>query len=271
MLEVSVNILTLNNEATLPKCLDSLANFSEVLVADGGSLDNTIDIANSYPNVRLINQNKSNLINNKIVDYSEARNDLIQQSKNDWILIIDSDEVLDTESFNQFFKEVPKVPAVYSFQKKYTLNGVIIDNASTYPIFNIRFFHKNTTNGFKNLIHETLTLKENFYNTSLMCVIYHSMPAINELWKKWDRYSSIVALDKHRIYKFLSLEFFVAIFFRYFREILYITFASLRNRISNKGNHLPLNYEGLRIAYIFSIIIKLLLHKMRLEIVLNKK
>ena len=48
---ISVTDLTKNSQSTLASTLDSLSRFSEVIVLDSGSTDDTLKIAKAYPNV----------------------------------------------------------------------------------------------------------------------------------------------------------------------------------------------------------------------------
>jgi glycosyltransferase involved in cell wall biosynthesis len=51
--QISVLILTFNEAPNIGRTLDALATFSEVIVLDSGSTDDTLDIAGRYPNVRV--------------------------------------------------------------------------------------------------------------------------------------------------------------------------------------------------------------------------
>ncbi len=50
---ISATILTKNSEETLATCLKALEGFDEVIVLDTGSTDLTLDIARTFPNVKV--------------------------------------------------------------------------------------------------------------------------------------------------------------------------------------------------------------------------
>jgi glycosyltransferase involved in cell wall biosynthesis len=77
-----------NNETTIGPVLDSLSpHCDEVVVVDGGSTDQTPEIAAANPKVRLIrNEFKGNL--------SVQKNFAFDQCRGEWILMIDTDELL---------------------------------------------------------------------------------------------------------------------------------------------------------------------------------
>jgi len=88
---ISVVVLAKNNQDTIKKTLESLQNFSDVVVYDNGSTDNTIKIVSQFSNV--------NLIQGEFKGFGWTKNHAVSFTKNEWVLIIDSDEVVDDELF----------------------------------------------------------------------------------------------------------------------------------------------------------------------------
>lgn len=89
---VSVAIATRNSERTLSLCLESVRSQDypsqiEIVLADGGSVDRTLEIAKKF-NAKVLNvpEEKQNAEYNKGVAVNEAKNDLI--------LMIDHDNIL---------------------------------------------------------------------------------------------------------------------------------------------------------------------------------
>lgn len=85
---VTVVIPTLNVEAVLPRCLDAVRWADEVIVVDMFSTDGTLEVCGRYPNVRVI-QRKDYIFAN--VNYG------MEQATTDWVIRLDSDEVLDEQ------------------------------------------------------------------------------------------------------------------------------------------------------------------------------
>lgn len=90
-LPISVCILTKNSERTLRQCLAPLGVFDETLVLDTGSDDATLEIVAEFPFVRVLRREGG------IAHFGRIRNELAGEAKNDWILMIDSDEVFPAE------------------------------------------------------------------------------------------------------------------------------------------------------------------------------
>ena len=86
---VSTCMIVKNEEAMLGRALASVADISdEIIIADNGSTDRTLDIAKQYGATIVQGQNPQE------IGFDEARNFAISHAKNSWILWIDADEEL---------------------------------------------------------------------------------------------------------------------------------------------------------------------------------
>ena len=89
MIPCSVYIVTLNCGAWLQDTLESVQDFSEVIILDSGSSDDTYAIAQSFPNTKITHQDWQG--------YAGQKTLALAQCKNDWVLNLDGDEVLSPE------------------------------------------------------------------------------------------------------------------------------------------------------------------------------
>lgn len=89
MIPCSVYIVTLNCAEWLKRTLESVKDFSEVIILDSGSTDDTYAIAESFPNTRISHQDWQG--------YAAQKSLALAQCKNDWVLNLDGDEVLSSE------------------------------------------------------------------------------------------------------------------------------------------------------------------------------
>lgn len=91
MIPVSAIVLTRNEEANLPKCLDSLAGVDEVFVVDSGSEDATRTIAHEH-GARVIPFNWNGR-------YPKKKQWALENVpfRHDWVLYVDADEELTPE------------------------------------------------------------------------------------------------------------------------------------------------------------------------------
>lgn len=94
--KISIVIPTLNAQKTLPACLKSIkkqhypSSKIEIIIADGGSFDNTLTIAKEY---------KVSIINNPLKTAESGKAVGLKQAQNKYTAFIDSDNILPTPQF----------------------------------------------------------------------------------------------------------------------------------------------------------------------------
>ncbi len=108
-MKVSVVIIVKNAEKTIGATLESLKTFDEVVVFDSGSTDSTLAIAGNFENVRLVKHNPA--------DGEPAKNPAAYYAKNDWILSIESNEVVSPQLLSALEKENLSDDTIYSFER----------------------------------------------------------------------------------------------------------------------------------------------------------
>ena len=86
MIKVSVVIATRNEEKNLPRCLDALQKFDDIIIFDSGSADNTTSMAHEY-GARVENFKWDG-------DYPKKRQYFLDHitTKYDYIFFVDADE-----------------------------------------------------------------------------------------------------------------------------------------------------------------------------------
>lgn len=86
-LPLSVNIVTLNEEANLKRCLESVSDIAaEIVVIDSGSTDGTREIAEHYG---------ARFIHNDWPGMGAQKNVALEHCGQPWVLCLDADEALD--------------------------------------------------------------------------------------------------------------------------------------------------------------------------------
>lgn len=89
MNKLTAIVLTHNSQDTLDSCLKSVSFADEVIVVDDYSSDNTLRVASKYH--AIIFQHKLN------GNFSNQRNFAFTKAENEWILFVDSDEIVSSE------------------------------------------------------------------------------------------------------------------------------------------------------------------------------
>ena len=85
---ISIVVLTHNSQKTIENCLDSLVDFSNVLVIDDESTDATLALCKNYTNVTV----QSHQLHG---NYANIRNFALLNAGTKWVFFIDSDEVME--------------------------------------------------------------------------------------------------------------------------------------------------------------------------------
>lgn len=240
-IQASVAIIAKNSGATLPRALESVRQFSEIIIADGGSTDATRGIARSAHAV-LIEQDTSFLdAQGKIIDFSGVRNQCVKKATNDWIFFLDSDEYMSPELPEEIREAVQNASlAAYWVPRKYVFDGMIIERSIAYPNRQIRFFHKSTGSGFRKPIHERFEPGPSAEIRTLKNPIYVPVEAdLAALRRKNDRY---ITLELERLSP-LRLTTLLRIVFDSSKLFILYSFRLIRVLVFERGARLPLSHE----------------------------
>lgn len=184
-MNISVVVLAKNNEQTIKKTLESLSKFDDVVVYDNGSSDNTKNIAKSFSNV--------NLMEGEFKGFGWTKNQAASFAKNDWILIIDSDEVVDNELFNELENIILNQDTVYKLNFKAFYKDVQVKYCGWNNQKIKRLYNKKITAYNSNDVHEDILtdgLKIEFIKGN---VEHYSYQTISQFIIKADRYSTLFA------------------------------------------------------------------------------
>lgn len=153
-LELSVAIISFNEERTLARCLSSIADIArEIIIVDSGSSDQTLSIAASF-NARVIHQ--------AWTDYASQKNFALEHCSQPWVLALDCDEEVSPnlkQSLLHFFQDGS---STYfhgaSFARKTWFLGRWITHGEWYPDKKLRLFRRKGARWI-NPIHERISLE----------------------------------------------------------------------------------------------------------------
>ena len=89
---LSIGMIVKNEHAHLRKCLEGVKQIldavdSELIIADTGSEDDTVEIAKDFTD-NVFHFEWCN-------DYAAARNSTLEKAKGEWFMFIDGDEVIE--------------------------------------------------------------------------------------------------------------------------------------------------------------------------------
>lgn len=215
----TVRVFTLNCARTLERCLESLQDFEEILVLDGNSTDDTLDIARKY-GARIEKQFPGTDKPTIIKDWPELVNRALKMARFEWVLYIDSDESASLGLVEEIRRIVTKHQIDhYTYQ---TPNRIIYNNreilyATAYPGYQYRFINRTSGAWYEGNPHYFLkfdkqkyapgVLKNPWYvyvddsdaKTKKLQVLQDALDAKNQNWKqfiKWSIANKLLGITK---------------------------------------------------------------------------
>ena len=182
---ISVVVLTKNNESTIKKTLQTLTAFENVVVYDNGSSDATIDIAKEFANVYLVQ--------GAFKGFGWTKNKAASYAKNDWILIIDSDEVVDSELLQTLQKKALNKQTVYILNFKAYYKDIQVKYCGWNNQKIKRLYNKSLTHYNDNDVHEDI-ISKNLQTQELRGSVEHySYQSLEQFINKANSYSTLFA------------------------------------------------------------------------------
>lgn len=180
---ISVCILTKNCAKTLPASLESVRSFPEVIVLDNGSTDDTVQIARAYPNVRVFLS--------AFLGFGPLRNHAAHLAQSDWILALDSDEVLSPS----LIEEIKKLPLdahrAYALPRHNYYNKKRIRGCGWGKDEVVRLYHRQMVRFSPSQVHEKL---ERFPTLRLRAPLLHTpYHSTADFLSKMQTYSTLFA------------------------------------------------------------------------------
>ncbi len=211
-MKISPVIISKNASRTIIKTLDSLSCFDEVVVLDTGSTDNTIKIAQSYPNVKVYNSNFSG--------FGKSKNEAARLAKNDWIISIDTDEVLTSELLDSIRNLEPEMGNVYRWKRcNYYCNRQIKHSGWGNEQI-VRLYNRKSTAFKEKLVHEYIETNDHQIKTLKGNMNHFSYHSISDFSRKREFYSDLFSEENkgkkkssaskaifHSIYEFFNTYF----------------------------------------------------------------
>ena len=201
-MKISVVINTFNAEEFLERVLESVKDFDEIIICDMYSTDSTLDIVAKF-NCKLVHHERTGIV-------EPARAYAISQASNDWVLVVDADEIVTPALKEYLYDTATTAKANFSAlkipRKNYFMGRFM---TCAYPDYILRFFLKEKIE-WPSTIHahpivegsvETIPSKRKD-----LAFVHLSNEPISVVIKKMNTYTSFeVERRKHKNYNVLSL------------------------------------------------------------------
>jgi len=175
-----------NAEETIGECLDALRSFDEIILYLNDSTDNTESISSTFVNVTIVK--------GKFIGFGKTKNKAAEHSRNEWILSLDSDEILNKE----FIQEISRLDTseknkLYKLKRDNYFLGHKTQSKDTI----IRIYNKTFTRFDDNQVHEKIIHpKESTISTLNETFKHLNITNINQTLTKIIKYTDLGAKDK---------------------------------------------------------------------------
>ncbi len=188
---LSVAIITKNEAANLPGCLESVAFASQVIVVDSGSDDGTLEIARGFG---------CEVFSESWKGFGPQKQMAIDRCREAWVLVLDADERIPPETQTAIRAVVSAGEGYaegYSFPRKNFFQGRWIRHLGWWPDRITRLFRNGKGRMTEAAVHEAVTVDGRV--VALGEPIEHFTESrLSEVLKKIDRYSTLAAEEAYR-------------------------------------------------------------------------
>ncbi len=191
---ISVVLMVRDAAATLAATLESVRDFDEVLIYDNGSSDDTLAIAARYPNVRICK--------GEFKGFGPTRNAAAALARNDWILSLDADEVVDAAlAVSLSGVALDKPEQAYAVERRNYLLGKRVRHGGWGSQWLTRLYHRQTHRFTDAAVHEKVELKSGEQAVHLAGSLRHTaMRDAGDFLVKMHRYTMLKAGESTRTY-----------------------------------------------------------------------
>jgi glycosyltransferase involved in cell wall biosynthesis len=227
---ISVVLATHNEAENLPRCLEAVKEWAdEIVIADGESTDETVNIAQKYHAKIIKTTNKANFHINKQLAMDAATKDLVLQ--------LDADEVVDGE-LREFivdldrqlsYKKQPAPltePVAWWIKRKNFFMQTWLKKGGQYPDPVIRLYLRNRAHLPQKDVHEQMIV-DGPVATAKGHLLHYATPNFETYLRKFNTYTSFKAtqlfeakiplnfINHIKYLVWLWLKTFVLLFFRH--------------------------------------------------------
>lgn len=185
--KLTVLIPAFNVEDILERAIKSASWADEVFVVDSFSSDKTVSIAEKMG---------ARVVQHEYIYSAKQKNWAIPQAKNDWVLLLDSDEVITRElkeEIENLFRtgDVEKYDG-FAVPRPHYFLGKWLKWGGRYPLYNIRLFRKSCRYEDRD-VHAHIILSNEKVKKLKGDILHYSDPDLAHFFKKFNRYTTYQA------------------------------------------------------------------------------
>jgi len=183
-LPLSAVLITHNCAASLPPTLESLEFCEEIIAVDSGSTDSTIAVLEGAG---------ARVVHSDWRGFGPQKQFAIEQAAHDWVLCIDSDEIV-TDSLRQSIEAALVKPECdyYQFPRCNRFLGRYLRHGEGYPDLSLRLFDRRKARWSDDLVHEKV-ITIGVVGRLKGDLLHHSEDTLETYLAKQNRYTTLAA------------------------------------------------------------------------------
>ena len=184
--DLSVLVITKNEERNMAACLASVAWAKEIVVVDAGSTDATVEIARTMTSKVFVREWDG---------FGPTKNFGLNQATGEWVLWLDADERV-TETLRDEMLQAMRAAATevtgFSVPRRANFLGRWIDHCGWYPGRVTRLFRRQAGRFSQHRVHERLELTGTVMQLHAD-LLHYTDPDLFHYYEKFNRYTSLAA------------------------------------------------------------------------------
>jgi len=179
-------MIAMNEEANLPRTLESVRWADEIIVVDSGSKDRTLEIAQSFG---------AKTTYHAFGGHGEQKNVALDLCTSDWILLLDGDEVLTPELQEEIRQVLSGEPGfvAYWIPRLNLIFGRWIRHGGFYPDRKLRLFRRGSARLSEGVGPHSTPQFEGPKGRLKHDMLHYAYPDLNTYLEHMNRYSSEIA------------------------------------------------------------------------------
>lgn len=188
---LSVIVIAKNEEKRIKACLESIKWVDEIILADNGSTDSTLEIAKKYTDNLLIFKDK---------DFATLRNKAMEQAKGAWVLYVDSDERVLAPLREEIEKIIESTEfGAYAISRKNIIFGKQVNYGPYKKDWVIRLFKREYFEGWFGKVHESANFKGKlgYTKNSLLHLTHRDIDHFILKSLEWSKIDAKLRLDSN--------------------------------------------------------------------------
>lgn len=185
-MRISVVVITKNEEASIERCLRSVAWADEIIVLDSGSIDRTVEIAAAL--------NARTSVTADWPGFGLQKNRALDLATGDWVLSLDADEWVTPELRDEIRSAISRsgAPDAFRLPRLSSFCGRQMRHSGWWPDYVVRLFRRGKARFTADLVHERVDVRGPV-GTLTQPLLHETYVNLEEMLEKLDNYSSLGA------------------------------------------------------------------------------